>query len=48
MKSVIFLTCLVAFVVAAEDVTVKAKTSEPIPIISQENAVEHDGTFHYR
>lgn len=47
MKSVIFLTCLVAFVVAAEE-TVKAKTSEPIPIISQENAVEHDGTFHYR
>lgn len=46
MKSVIFLACLVAFVAAEE--AVKAKTSEPIPIVSQEGTVEHDGTFHYR
>lgn len=48
MKSVIFLACLVAFALVSAEEEVKAKTSEPIPIVSQENAVEHDGTFHYR
>lgn len=47
MKSVIFLACFVAFALAAED-AVKVKVSQEIPIVAQENTVEHDGTFHYR
>lgn len=45
MKSVIFLACFLALTVAAEEAV---KTSVPIPIVAQESAVEHDGTFHYR